>query len=196
MIPITQTTSRRLFLGLVSLFLPIAGLAPASAASTPQVISLTWDDPNPESDVIGYKVHLGTQSGAYTQSMDTGNSSEVAFANLVPGQKYYCVVTAYNSSGVESSYSEEIAFIAIASDTTFNVSNLKVDKQQGASTPSEVSMTVEGQLGTGTEIHLEASNDLVTWELISSHPNESGSITINDPGANGQAKRFYRFVEN
>lgn len=166
------------------------------AASAPQVISLTWDDPNPESDVIGYKVHLGTQSGVYTQSLDTGNSSEASFANLVPGQKYYCAVKAYNSSGLESTFSEEIAFIAIASDTTFNVSNLKVEKQQGATSSSEVSMTVDGQLGTGTEIRLEASNDLVNWELISSHPNESGSITINDPGANGQSKRFYRFVEN
>lgn len=185
-------------LSIVSLFLPVAGLVPAMAvaASAPKVIDLTWDDPNPESDVVGYKVYLGSESGVYNQTLDTGNSSQVSFTNLTPGEKYYVAVTAYNVSGVESDKSAEFAFIAAATDTTFNVKNVKVEKTDSPTGEHNITMTVDGQLGIATELRVEASNDMITWETISVHPNESAVITFDDPGSVGQPKRFYRFVEN
>ena len=41
-------------------------------ASALQAATVQWN-PNPESDIAGYKLSYGTQTGVYTTSIDTGN---------------------------------------------------------------------------------------------------------------------------
>ena len=48
----------------------VAGLL--GTASALQAATVQWN-PNPESDIAGYKLSYGTQSGVYTTSIDTGN---------------------------------------------------------------------------------------------------------------------------
>ena len=76
--------------------------------------TLTWlpptqnSDGTPLTDLAGYKVLWGTQSGAYTYSATIMNPGITTYLvdQLVPAT-YYFAVTALNSSGVESTFSNE-----------------------------------------------------------------------------------------
>ncbi len=77
--------------------------------------TLLWDA-NLESDVVGYKLHYGSSSGSYAQSVNVGNVTEATIPDLEGGATYFFVVTAYNSAGQESLASNEVSS-AIANGT-------------------------------------------------------------------------------
>lgn len=62
------------------------------------------------------------------------------------------------------------------------------------SAPGNVTFEVEGAVGT--EIRVYASSDLEEWDLVATRLNESGVITVEDPGAAGATKRFYRLADD
>jgi hypothetical protein len=68
---------------------------------------LAWDQ-NSEPDITGYKLHYGTSSRAYEHTQDAGNSTTCTISDLSEGTTYYLAVTAYNSSGSESGFSDEV----------------------------------------------------------------------------------------
>jgi len=70
-------------------------------------ITLAWD-PNPESDVAGYKVYYGTASGKYNHSVDVGNVTQATLH--VSKKKYYISLTAYDIHGNESDFSNEVSW--------------------------------------------------------------------------------------
>jgi hypothetical protein len=75
-------------------------------------MSLSWtaptqnDDGSALTDLAGYKIYYGTAPGNYTQQIRIDNLSVTTdlIENLLP-KTYYIVATAFNSAGVESSYS-------------------------------------------------------------------------------------------
>ncbi len=71
--------------------------------------------PNKENDLAGYKVYYGNASRSYSKVIAVGRATECEISNLQPGTKYFFAVTAYDTAGNESSYSEEVS-IAIAND--------------------------------------------------------------------------------
>ena len=71
-------------------------------------VTLAWDE-NTESDVAGYKVYYGIESGTYTTIIDVGTHITCVISDLTAGVTYYFAVTAYNISGQESDYSDEIS---------------------------------------------------------------------------------------
>ncbi len=74
-------------------------------------LTATWD-PNSESDLAGYKVYYGTESGSYSTIEDVGNTTSYVARDLVAGQEYFFVVTAYDESGNESEPSVEVSAMA------------------------------------------------------------------------------------
>jgi hypothetical protein len=91
---------------------------PASAWAGEAI--LNWD-PNADSDLAGYKVYYGTASGSYTESVDVGltdnsNSPQYTVGDLLGGTTTYFAVTAYDTSGNESGYSNEVS--KTVADTT------------------------------------------------------------------------------
>ena len=50
---------------------------------------------NPEPEVVGYVVYIGTAPGAYTQHIDVGNATEYVLTTPPPGQQYCFAVSAY-----------------------------------------------------------------------------------------------------
>jgi hypothetical protein len=70
-------------------------------------VGLAWD-PNPEPDIAGYRVHQGSSSGSYSTAIDVGLVTQTQIPDLVAGECYYYVVTAYNSRGLESRPSNEV----------------------------------------------------------------------------------------
>ena len=70
--------------------------------------SLSWSAPTISTGVTGYNVYVGTAPGVYGPRTNVGNVTSYVVNNLVIGNTYYFVVTDYNSSGVESSPSNEV----------------------------------------------------------------------------------------
>lgn len=65
---------------------------------------LEWD-PNPESNLAGYRVYFGETSRGYTEVVDVGNTVMHFVPNEKPG---FLAVTAYDTDGLESDFSEEV----------------------------------------------------------------------------------------
>lgn len=77
---------------------------------------LVWDPPTtnadgttPLTDLAGYKVYFGTESHSYTSNVNVGNTTTVAINSLGITSGTWCfAVTAYDTSGNESDYSNEV----------------------------------------------------------------------------------------
>jgi hypothetical protein len=79
-------------------------------------VSLAWD-PSASTGISGYKVYLGNNSRTYHSSTSLGNQTTHTVVNLGPGTWFFAV-TAYDSSGNESDFSNEVSNIVQAIDTT------------------------------------------------------------------------------
>jgi hypothetical protein len=77
-------------------------------------VTLSWTPPTQNADgtalsnLAGYKIKYGQQTGVYTNEISIANPGIAAYMveGLAPGT-YYFVITAYNSKGVESTLSNE-----------------------------------------------------------------------------------------
>jgi fibronectin type III domain protein len=78
------------------------GTAAASAAK------LTWDAPTNVTGLAGFKVYYGTSSKTYPNVANVGNVTSYTINGLAPGT-YYFATTAYDTSGNESGYSNEVS---------------------------------------------------------------------------------------
>ena len=88
----------------------------AAVASGSGSVNLSWVAPTENSDgtaltdLKGFKIHYGAQSQSYTGSIAVDNPTLTTYlVNSLPAGKYYFAVTAFNSAGLESSLSDEIA---------------------------------------------------------------------------------------
>lgn len=79
-----------------------------SAPTTTGTASLTWS-PNTDTDLAGYKVYMGTQSGVYGPSISVGMTTSYTAGNLTGGRTYYFSITAFDSAGNESLHSTEVS---------------------------------------------------------------------------------------
>jgi hypothetical protein len=78
-------------------------------------------DGSPLEDIEGYRVYYGTESKKYKVSYDVRNVTTYKVDDLVDWKTYYFAVTAYDTSGNESPYSEEISIKKIPSQYTLTV---------------------------------------------------------------------------
>lgn len=80
------------------------------SAPTTSSATLTWS-PNTDSDLAGYKVYRATASGAYGAALATVPAGILTYqaTGLSANTTYFFVITAYNSAGTESSFSNEVS---------------------------------------------------------------------------------------
>jgi hypothetical protein len=82
-------------------------------ASNYGTATLSWLPPTENTDgstltnLAGYNIYYGTEAGNYTEAITIDNPgiAEYVVDNLPPGNTYYFVITAFDSSGNESEYS-------------------------------------------------------------------------------------------
>lgn len=87
---------------------------PAQAQDQTGCVDLTWTAPTQNTDgseltdLAGFKIYYGTVSGTYDQSVtiDSPTADNYSVCQLSTGTWYF-VATAYNTSGIESDYSNE-----------------------------------------------------------------------------------------
>jgi|Deesub1362B_J571_1020462.scaffolds.fasta_scaffold00261_27 hypothetical protein len=56
--------------------------------------------PNPEPDITGYVIYMGTQSGNYTDTFMLGNVTQKGIGNLIEGTTYYFRLRAVGTYGI------------------------------------------------------------------------------------------------
>lgn len=96
-----------------SVRIPPTSTTPPPSPAVPGSAKLSWDgsfsapgvlDPS----VTGYRLYYGTASRDYTEAVDAGLTYEIAVAGL-PRTRVYFALTAYNASGMESEFSDEVS---------------------------------------------------------------------------------------
>lgn len=108
---------RRLFISVIFLLLT------TSVVLASGDVGFVWD-PNTESDLAGYRLYQSKVSGVYIKGNDKAvavipKGTERASLVMTTGGKYFWVLTAYDTHGNESGFSNEVT-------KTFNLSAPKI----------------------------------------------------------------------
>lgn len=93
--------------------------ARSAAADT---LTLMWDR-SPDSNVAGYLVYVGTQSGVYASPYDVGNTTSWAYSSATAGQAYYFAVAAYYPGPVIGTRSTEVSGTSNGAPVLLNPGN-------------------------------------------------------------------------
>ena len=86
----------------------------SAAVSLAGDVTLSWSSPVTNADgtlltdLAGYRIYYGTDTGNYVYYVDIGNVISYQINDLEAGLTYYFAVTAYDTSGNESAYSNEV----------------------------------------------------------------------------------------
>ena len=91
------------------MFCLVLGILLFSAWARAEQVTLAWDA-NTEPDLAGYKIHYGNASGSYSAHIDVHNVTTYPVTGLEAGQTYYFAATAYDASGNESGYSNQVSY--------------------------------------------------------------------------------------
>jgi hypothetical protein len=97
---------------LLSLFLILSmsiSVVHGGSASLSWVAPTENADGSPLTDLAGYRVWYGSMSGHYDRVLDVGPTTRATISNLPPGQQFFFAATAYDTSGNESTYSNEVS---------------------------------------------------------------------------------------
>lgn len=165
------------------------------SAQAGQSVTLVWD-PNPETDIAGYRLYYGLDSGVYGQSFEVGNLTTATVANLTGGSRYYFAVTAYNWDQVESEPSDEVVFDATIDPVPNPVPDRPPALIAGLQVLPDGSIQflvnpVSGNPAPGG-VDVEVSSDLQKWSLLVHLDYPVTAVSITDPEAVGEPTRFYR----
>jgi len=85
-------------------------------AQAEQSVSLAWDA-NAETNIVGYRLYYGTTSQSLTNTVDAGTELTATVTGLREGVTYYFAVTARNSDGLESDFSDQVSYLVPVIDT-------------------------------------------------------------------------------
>jgi len=97
-------------------------------------VPLAWN-PSVNTNVAGYKIYFGVVSHDYTNSIDVGNVTNTTITGLTENTVYYFAATTYDSTGVESAFSNEATYLFQASPPTLNaVRSLSINENAGLQT--------------------------------------------------------------
>ena len=146
-----------------------------------QSVTLVWN-PSTNSSVAGYNVYYGGASGSYKNEIVAGSATNATISGLIPGSTYYFAATTYDSLGVESAFSSEVAYTVPASPAGLQFS---------FAPPGPFVLSVTGPAGQTYEI--QATQDFETWTVISTVTvGAGGSVGFTDTNAGSFSWRFYR----
>ena len=76
-------------------------------------VRVAWDA-NTEDDLAGYKIYYGFVADTYPNRVDVMNVTEKVIGGLQDSTNYVFVVTAYDTAGNESEYSDPVMIFYVA----------------------------------------------------------------------------------
>ncbi len=136
-------------------------------AANPVSISLAWDR-STDTNVTGYKVYWGVSSRNYISQQDNLDKTTATISDLTVGVRYYFAVTAYNQSGLESTFSAEVSAVVGGSATP------------GASPPPQylANLSTRGEVANADAV-------LIGGFIISGDPEKKVAIRALGPSLAG-----------
>jgi hypothetical protein len=144
-------------------------------------VTLGWDA-SPSTDITGYRIYYGAVSGNYTNSVTVGNVTSNSIPGLVIGATYYFTTVAFNSIGLESTYSNEIVYTVPGGLATLQLV-IAANKQ--------AILTVTGRASHAYEI--QTTTNLTTWTTLGTvTTGAGGSANYTNTNAGSFPKRYYR----
>ncbi len=165
----------------------IAVTAIVALVSSSSAAVLEWDSTD-EPQVAGYKAYIGMESRNYARVLDTQKQTWVALTGLDAGTTYYFAATAYDATGLESDFSDEVRYTP------------PVDGNASVMLPFNFENTANGMVlrmvgSPGQRCWIVASSDLRTWQQIRAFTfSDSSMVEISDPASSGKPMRFYRVI--
>ena len=172
---LSRTLGASLLLALLHHPVPAHG----ATVSGQSALTLNWI-PSSSPGIIGYRIYYGTANGQYTASAEVGNVLTDTITGLTDGVTYYFAVTAFNTDGDESDFSNEISLVP----------GLNAVRLHPA-TNGQFILTVSGMGGRTYDIL--ATQDLSAWILIGTVTLDAGgSLDFTDPDAANFSQRYYR----
>ena len=151
-------------------------------------LELSWQ-PNSEPDLAGYKIYYGNSGPRiYSIILDVGNVTQYQITGLSIGSTYYFAVTAYDESGNESEYSEEVSYHIkdMEPPVITSVSCILVDKVvvKFNEPVEKVSAELISNYSISGGIVVQSAvlqSDTKTVNLFTtSHPNGNYTLTVNN----------------
>jgi hypothetical protein len=147
----------------------------ASPAHRLQGATFAWDRAASHTNLSAFVLKYGITSGSYTGAVSVaGTETSATVNNLIPGLTYYFVVTAKNTSNVESDPSNQISYTVPGVSTnlppTLNpINNLTVIEDAGLQTITF----------TGVSPGAVSESQTVTVTAASSDPSRVPHPTVN-----------------
>jgi hypothetical protein len=167
------------------------GLFLALAAHAEQSVTLAWD-PSPDPEVTGAIVYYGNASRNYPYHTNVGNVTRATVNGLEAGLTYYFAVTATNSAGLESDYSNEVS-TSIPSDLTNSFPTVSqvggmVMREDTTTNCTVIVWDTETPAGNLTVTASSANSDLLPADRLTvSGTNHNRTVTLSPaPNAFGQ----------
>ncbi len=158
-------------------------------------VTLAWDA-SPDASVTGYRIYYGVGSAAYTNSAAVGNVTSANLANLTDGVTYFFAVTAYDSLGTESQFSNEASYTVPAASTNATptldvIAAVTISEDASAQTVGLTGIS-SGSVSETQTLTVTASSSnpgLIPNPTVSyTSPNATGSLSFTPvANANGTA---------
>ncbi|MRS02929.1 hypothetical protein EG832_06855 [bacterium] len=165
----------------------ISGLVPASFAGQAH---LSWDASS-SPGVAGYKLLYGTSSRNYTQSLDVGNTTSYTVTGLDEGMKYYFAAAAYNTSSVQSGYSNEVAYTTPAAPPPSPIYTISASAGVGGSIAPSGSIALSQGLGQSFTITPNTGYKIAGVTVDGVSVGAVSSYTLNNVTANHTIKASF-----
>ena len=157
-----------------------------------QSVTLAWN-PSTDPTVVGYNLYYGGKSGNYTNTLSAGNATNKTVSGLVEGKTYYFAATTYNSSGIQSPFSNEVSYsvptnsVAVNQPPTLNpINNLTINENAGPQTVNLSGITS----GAANE------NQVLTVTATSGNTGLIPNPTVNYTSANTNGSLTFTPVAN
>ncbi len=163
----------------------------AILSSTSSQATLGWSAPTGFAP-SGYKIYWGTSSGSYTQNVNAGNVTQYTVSGVTA--PLYFVVTAYDSAGDESPYSNQVSWTTTSpsSACTYTISPTSQSFGSGGGSGS-VSVVANGSSCSWTVSGMPswiavlsgnkgAGNGIVTYSVTSNRTGSSRTAGLTIAG--------------
>jgi fibronectin type 3 domain-containing protein len=124
-------------------------------------LPFAWDAPalnedgTPFPSIAGYNLYYGPSSRSYEGSIDVGHHTAYRLTGLTDGQRYYVAVTAYDTEGNESAFSNEVSTLPSApppvASSVIPPSQLTVafvDSEELAGEDGDATRAIDGEVET------------------------------------------------
>jgi hypothetical protein len=157
----------------------------ALSSFSAQAITLTWD-PSTSSNIAGYIVYSGTNTSSYNTSNFVGNVTTNVPSGLLEGLTYFFAVTAKDTLGLESDFSNEISVtIPVSLGQPVMATNQLVS--------GKVKLTWGSTASSTFRVYYKTNLTDGAWLPLTSNLTAVGPITSwTDPSPPQGASRFYR----